>query len=232
MSKGRGISRREGLVLAGLVGAAGAATLVVRTSRPAWTHLPLSPTLAAALAQEGPEAGNPGGDLLVLVFTDYNCPACRRAHPHMMAAVRADTGVRLRFLDWPVLGADSRAAARAALAADAQGLYLPVHTALMQGGRADRLAAEAALVEAGGNLAALRSTLKAQGPAIEGRLSRNAFQAFSLGLKGTPSHLAGRLLIEGAATERTFRRAFTAARATLSSEEWPPPGPTRQALPA
>ncbi len=216
MSKGPTITRREGLVLAGLVGAAGGGLLLARMLRKPWMELPPSPTLEAATAEAGPEAGNRQGDLLFLVFTDFNCPACRRAHPEMMAAVRADGSVRLRFLDWPVFGADSRAAALVALAADAQGLYLPVHAALMQGGRADGGAAEAAVVEAGGNLQQLRATLRAEGPALEGRLSRNAFHAFSLGLRGTPSHLIGRLLIEGAATERDFRRAFADARALSS----------------
>jgi protein-disulfide isomerase len=216
VSKGPTLTRREGLVLAGLLGAAGGGLLIARTLRKPWTELPPSPTIEAAIAEPGPEAGNPSGDLRVLVFTDFNCPACRRAHPEMMAAVKADGGVRLRFLDWPVFGADSRAAARVALAADAQGLYLPVHTALMQGGRADAGAAQAALVEAGGNLPQLRATLETDGPALEGRLSRNAFHAFSLGLRGTPSHLVGRLLIEGAATERDFRRAFADARALSS----------------
>lgn len=200
-------------MLAGLLGAAGGGLLLARSLRKPWTLLPRSPTLEAAQAAEGPEAGNPRGDLLLIVFTDFNCPACRRAHPDMLAAATADGRVRLRFLDWPVFGADSRAAARAALAADAQGLYLPVHGALMQGGRADAAAAEAAVVAAGGSLQKLRATLSADGPAIEGRLSRNAFHAFSLGLRGTPSHLIGPLLFEGAADERLFRRAFAAARA-------------------
>lgn len=200
-------------MLAGLLGAAGGGLLLARSLRKPWTLLPRSPTLEAAQTAEGPEAGNPRGDLLLIVFTDFNCPACRRAHPDMLAAATADGRVRLRFLDWPVFGADSRAAARVALAADAQGLYLPVHQALMQGGRADAASAEAAVVAAGGSLRKLRATLSADGPAIEGRLSRNAFHAFSLGLRGTPSHLVGPLLLEGAADERLFRRALAEARA-------------------
>jgi protein-disulfide isomerase len=216
VSKGPTVTRREALVLAGLLGAAGSGLIIARALRKPWTELPPSPTLEAAVAEPGPEAGNPKGDLTLVVFTDFNCPACRRAHPEMMAAVQADGGVRLRFRDWPVFGADSRAAAKAALAADAQGLYLPVHTGLMQGGRADAKAAEAALAAAGGAVGKLRATLAAEGPALEGQLSRNAFHAFSLGLRGTPSHLVGRLLIEGAATERDFHRAFAAARALSS----------------
>lgn len=200
-------------MLAGLLGAAGGGLLFARTLRKPWRVLPDAPTLEAAQAAAGPEAGNPNGDLLLIVFTDFNCAACRRAHPDMLAAVKADGRVRLRLLDWPVFGEDSRAAARTALAADHQGLYLPVHTALMQGGRADAAAAEAAVTAAGGSLEQLRATLSANGPALEGQLSRNAFHAFSLGLRGTPSHLIGPLLLEGAADERLFRRAFAAARA-------------------
>lgn len=212
MSKGITISRREGLVLGGLLALAGGGLVIGRATRSPWRSLPPTPTLRAAQAEPGPEAGNPAGDLLLILFTDFNCAACRRAHPELMAAVQADGAVRLRFLDWPVFGEDSRAAARAALAADRQGLYLPVHGALMQGGHADGAAAEAALVAAGGSAALLQNTLATQGPALEGRLSRNAFHAFSLGLRGTPSHLVGNLLLEGTASERTFRRAFDAAR--------------------
>jgi protein-disulfide isomerase len=218
MSKpGRTISRREALVLGGLLGAAGGGLVIARTLAPRWQELAPSPVLRAARAQPGPEAGNPDGDLLFLLFTDFNCSACRTAHPAMMAAVEADAAVTLRFLDWPVFGEDSRAAARTALAAQPQGLYLPVHTALLRGGRADAQAAEDALVAAGGNLAQLRQTLASDGPRIDGQLSRNAFHAFSLGLKGTPSHVIGRLLIEGAASERSFRRAFDAARKAANS---------------
>jgi len=218
MSKaGRPVSRREALVLGGLLGAAGGGLVIARALAPRWQERAPSPVLRAALAQPGPEAGSPDGDLLVLQFTDFNCSACRTVHPALMAAVEADARVTLRFLQWPLFGNDSRAAARTALAADAQGLYLPVHTALMRGGRADARAAEAALVAAGGDPAALRQMLASQGPRIDGQLSRTAFHAFSLGLRGTPSHLIGRLLLEGAHPERTLRRAFAAARAAAAS---------------
>ena len=216
VSKGPAISRREGLVLAGLLSAAGGGLLLGRALRKPWHVLPSSPTLQAAQDAKGPEGGNRNGDLLLIVFTDFNCAACRRAHPDMLAAVAADGRVRLRLLDWPVFGDDSRAVARTALAAQPQGLYMPVHKALMQGGRADAAAAEAAVAAAGGSLETLRATLATDGPAIEGQLARNAFHAFSLGLRGTPSHLVGDLLLEGAVTERDFRRAFASARAAAA----------------
>jgi protein-disulfide isomerase len=206
------VSRREALALAGMLGAGGAVLLATRALRPVGEPLAPSPTLEAAFTEVRPEAGAPRADLVMLVFTDYNCGACRKAHPEMMAAVEADGAVRLRFLDWPIFGDDSRSAARAAIAAAGQGLYPEVHAQLMQGGRADGAAAETAVTAAGGSADLLRATLARDSAAIEGQLARNAFHAFSLGLGGTPAHLAGRLLLRGTATEREFRRAFAQAR--------------------
>jgi protein-disulfide isomerase len=206
------VSKRDLLVLGGLAGAGGLVTLLARALRPVGQLLDQGPALAAALAEPGPESGPVDADLTMLVFTDFNCGACRRAHPAMMDAVAADGAVRLRFLDWPIFGDDSRAAARAAIAADSQGLYLPVHRALMQGGRADEAAAEQAVEAAGGRVSDLRRTLAIEGERIDGRLARHAFHAFALGLGGTPGHLAGRVLVRGAVPERAFRSAFREAR--------------------
>jgi protein-disulfide isomerase len=173
----------------------------------------LTPVVRAARAEPGPEAGNPTGDLLFLVFTDYNCGACRTAHPDMMAAVEADGGVKLRFLDWPIFGEDSRGAARVAIAADAQGRYLAVHQALMTGGRADAAAAEAALAAAGGDVDRARAMLAANGGAIDRQLDRHRLHAFALGLGGTPGHLVGTVVVRGAVSRRDFGRAIRQARA-------------------
>lgn len=206
------LQRRETLVLAGLLGAGGVTLATLRHFRPVGQPLGLTPVVQAALSEPGPEAGNPAGDVTMIVFTDFNCGACRIAHPDMMAAVEEDGMVRLRFLDWPIFGEDSRAAARAAIAADAQGLYLPLHKALMQAGHADATAAESALAAAGGSVDKLRAALTAQSAEIDARLARNARHAFALGLGGTPGHLVGRLLVRGAVSRREFAHAIRQAR--------------------
>lgn len=181
-------------------------------TRPVGLVVEDSPVLARARAEPGPEGGNPNGQVTLIVFSDFNCGACRLAHPDMMQAVEEDGDTRLRFLDWPIFGEDSRAAARGAIAADAQGLYAPVHSALMRGGRADGEAAEQAVRDAGGSVDKLRETLLNDGARIEGQLSRHAVHAFGLGLGGTPGHLAGRVLVRGAVSAGEFRRAIQRAR--------------------
>lgn len=206
------VSRRELAVLGAMLSAGVLGLAALRRTQPVGVAVEDSPVLAGARAESGPEAGNPDGDVTLIVFSDFNCGACRIAHPDMMQAVEADGQVKLRFLDWPIFGDDSLAAARAAIAADAQELYMPVHSALMQGGRADGAAAEAALEAAGGSVARLRETLEADAARIEGQLSRNRVHAFGLGLGGTPGHLVGRVLVRGAVSAADFGRAIERAR--------------------
>ncbi len=205
-------SRRELLVLGGFLAVGAGGGWVVQRLRPPGTLAGWTAVVRAAHAEPAPVGGNPAGDLSLLLFTDFNCGACRRAHGPMMRAIAADGGVRLAYMDWPIFGADSRAAALVAQAADAQGLTAAVHAAMMQGPRADGPGAEAALAQAGGDVAALRAMLADEAPALMARLSRYAFHAFSLGLAGTPGHLAGPVLLPGAHDERGFRRAFDRAR--------------------
>ncbi len=209
-------TRRELLMLGGLLGAGGLGMLAVRTLRPVGVEIGMTSVVRAVLAEERPLAGNPAGDVTLAVFTDYNCAACRKAHPDMMDAVDADGQVLVRHFDWPIFGDASRAAARAALAADRQGLYAAVHSALMRGGHADGAAAEGALEAAGGDVPLLRRTLEEDGARIDGQLARNAFHAFSLGLGGTPGHLIGPILVRGAVGAGAFRRAIRQARAGKS----------------
>ncbi len=206
------ISRRDALVLGGLLGAGALAGVAARRLEPVGIETGWTPVVRAAHAEPVPTAGNPAGDVRLSVFTDYNCPACRKAHGPMMEAAEADGGVVIAFHDWPVFGDASRAAARAAIAADEQGLYLPVHAALMAGGRADAGAAEAALEAAGGDVSRLRQTLEREAARIDGQLSRSAFHAFALGLGGTPGHLIGPILVRGTVSERDFGRAIRRAR--------------------
>ena len=79
-----------------------------------------------------PVGGNPAGDVTVVEFFDHNCPYCRRVAPTLAEVEEADANLRVLYKEFPILGAGSQFAARAALAAHKQGKYLPFHTALMQ----------------------------------------------------------------------------------------------------
>lgn len=156
--------------------------------------------------------------LTLAVFTDYQCPACKRADPAMERAVARDGHIRVVYVDWPVFGPVSERAARVALAADRQGIYPAVHSLLMAENRplTDDVLRQAA-ERAGGDWSRLLRDLVAHGPAIERQLGRNRASAFGLGIPGTPAYLAGPVLIKGALDEAEFLEAFAEGRAAMRS---------------
>lgn len=162
---------------------------------------------------DAPHADVPDATLTMVVFTDYQCPACRATHPAMMAAVAADGHVRLVWRDWPIFGPLSERAARVAIAADRQGIYPAVHDALMTGPPpVDDAVLRAAVEGAGGDWARIAADLRDHDATITAQLVRNQRDARRLGLPGTPAYLIGGRLVTGAIDAATFRAAFAEAR--------------------
>lgn len=212
------LTRRGLLTVLGLATAGGTVSYLLRTRRPIGRYVGSSTWADTVLADKtSPTITYKQSNLTLVAFTDYQCPACRKAHPAMMAAVGRDGKVRLVFKDWPVFGERSERAARVALAADRQGIYPEVHGAFMSSPTLDDAAMQRAVVRAGGSWQRLEQDMSAFGPAIAEQLARNRLQAFGLGLEGTPGYLIGPFVLEGAHTGEEFLRAFSQARATLKS---------------
>ena len=73
------------------------------------------------------------GQVRIASFSDYNCPYCRVLTEHLSEAeARAGGALRVTWHELPLLGPTSRAAARAAMAADLQGAYAAFHKRLMR----------------------------------------------------------------------------------------------------
>jgi protein-disulfide isomerase len=140
-----------------------------------------------------PTTGNPDGDVTIVVFSDYNCPFCKKAEPDLERAVREDGKVRLVYKDWPILTEASTYGARIALAAVYQGRYQAVHDALMAipGRRIPASQMLEAVKASGVDMARLEADLASKSGEIDALLRRNAAQADSIGLQGTPTYLIG-----------------------------------------
>ncbi len=161
-----------------------------------------------------PELDVTSSTLTLVVFTDYQCTACRSSNPGMERAVAKDGHVRISYRDWPVFGPLSVRAAQIALASDKQAIYPRLHSELMTTSMPlsdDRI--KQAVQRAGGNWSILVSDLERHAHEINTTISQNQTDAFALGLSGTPSYLAGTILVEGALSEAEFLRLFTRARA-------------------
>ena len=149
---------------------------------------------AAVEAGAGAQRLGDAGPRLVAFF-DYRCPACRRH----ATALRDGAGAgrfRLVVREWPILGEPSVLAARAALAAAAQGAYWAFHADLM----ATAFVPTAGLVDDLAERHGLdRDRLHADmaGAAVARALARNAALAGGLGGVGTPLYVVDGVVVAG-----------------------------------
>jgi protein-disulfide isomerase len=152
-------------------------------------------------------AGNPQGDVSVVAFFDYNCPYCRKDVPALAKLMDADPNLRLVLKELPVLGPDSEAAARLALAANRQGNYLALYQRLIGAqGRVTQVRALAAAAAMGLDTDRLKDDMN--DPAITATLLANTRLADALGVRGVPFYLVGdQVLSEG---DGDFYAALTA----------------------
>jgi protein-disulfide isomerase len=148
---------------------------------------------AALLAPDprDPAIGPADAKVTVVEFFDYRCPGCKAVSEEYLALIRAHPDVRFVFKEWPILdrGDDitSQYAARAALAAHAQGRYVAVHQALMAEPALDQAAVDRILSENGVDLAEARTVMAA--PATDDLIADIQSVGQTLGLVGTPTFL-------------------------------------------
>ncbi|HEY4548248.1 MAG TPA: DsbA family protein [Pedomonas sp.] len=157
-------------------------------------------------------------DLTIVIYSDYQCPYCRSLDAAVHQLLQEDSGIRVVFRDWPLLGHGSMEAARAAIASQWQGKHLAFHAALMNlparlNERTIRMAAD----EAGVDWERLERDLENRGTEVSQLLSRNAAQAAQLGLVGTPGMLIGRYRIPGAVDLPRLREIVRMAREEAAS---------------
>lgn len=204
---------RQWLALAALCIAAFGGGVLLRQAGPVGTDLTGRLDLAAFAPDPAAPADGPADAAVILqVFTDYQCGPCRAGHPAMLAAAERAGDVRIVYRDLPRLGPLSERAARVALAAHAQGLYTPVHNALMRERRQlDEPVLREIVERAGGDWQRVQRDLAAD-RRIDARLTANATDAMRLGVPGTPAYLAGPYRVVGMLSERDFARLFQQAR--------------------
>lgn len=99
------LTRRQMMQLGGVIVGGWAVSAVLKRAAPIGRDVGESGALAAIFDDKGsPGSGPEDASLRLTVFTDYRCPACRRAFPAMEGAVRADGDVRIIYKDWPIFG--------------------------------------------------------------------------------------------------------------------------------
>jgi protein-disulfide isomerase len=144
-----------------------------------------------------PVAGNPIGDVTLVEFFDYHCPYCKAVAEPLAQLLKEDKGVRLVLKEFPILGDDSKLAAKAALAAAAQGKYWEFHQALLEHrGPFDVDVIEAIAGRVG--LDAKKLLADMQDAKTQPLIDSNRKLADSLDIGATPTFIIGNQVVEGA----------------------------------
>ena len=160
-----------------------------------------------------PTMGNPDGDVVVVEFFDYQCGFCKRVLDDVFELTESDGNIRVVFKELPILGPESVIAARAALAARPQGLYVDFHNALMghRGAMSERVIFGIA-AEVGLDVDRLRQDMES--PEVAAEIAANLQLAQQLGISGTPAFVIGDQVVPGAIGLDRMRDLVEAERAS------------------
>ena len=155
------------------------------------------PQLRAQLERDPHDfVANPSGRVTVTEFYDYRCPHCVNIAPKVLNLIRTNPNVRFVFKEMPIFGATSEHAARAALAAKAQGKdYVGLYEAFMDAHPLSDDAIDRLAAAKGVNVALMNSPQAiAEGNA---HLTATAALAARLNINGTPGFIVGDEIIPG-----------------------------------
>ncbi len=159
----------------------------------------------ALFADQGsPVEGNAQGKVIIVEFFDYRCVHCRAVASTIDQLMSSNTTVRVVYKNFPVLGDGSVLAARAAVAAQAQGGWPKLHRAMLAFEGDFTVEALLALgTSVGLDGAKLKTDMMS--PETDRALQANMTLAAALGLDATPSFVIGDRVIRGALPPEAFQ---------------------------
>ena len=161
-----------------------------------------------------PKVAPKGYDVTIVLFSDYQCPYCKKQHFALLDLLAKDPKVRLIYRDWPVFGPVSKRAARLAIASQYQGRHAAFHDALMRAkGKLDENAMKAAARTAKVDWARLEADATSHRAEIDALLRQTDRQAEALELEGTPGLVIGRYVLTGALNPDGLAEVVKLARA-------------------
>lgn len=170
---------------------------------------------SAALFEDerDPVAGASSPEVTVVEFFDYKCGYCRQSNAWVQDAIEDHGGnVRFVFKEFPVLGAESVEAARAALAVwhTQPGQYVAFHNALMNAsGPLPSNRIDALALASGVDVETMREGM--DDPQVDEQIASVRDLGRQIGVTGTPFFVVGDTVIPGAdiaALERALTEAL------------------------
>jgi protein-disulfide isomerase len=159
--------------------------------------------------------GNPDGDITVVEFMDYRCGYCRKAYSEVANLVKSDGNIRFVVKEFPILGDDSIASSRFAIAVrllHGDGAYEAVHDELIAlRGAPDPETLGRLAVKLGYDA---KPVLDKMGSLeVTNIIAANHEIAGQLNITGTPTFVVGKTLLRGYLPEEDMKAVVAEARA-------------------
>ena len=177
-----------------------------------YSEAPKPPVVANAMGLEGsPSMGAADAKVTIIESSDFQCPFCGRVVPTMKQLLEQyPNDVRVIFKHNP-LGFHKRAmpAAKAAMAAHAQGKFWEYHDKLFQQKRFEDADFDRYAQELGLDMAAFKATYS--DPAVEAKILHDQKSMVSAGAGGTPAFFVNGKLVSGAKPLSAFQAEVNAA---------------------
>lgn len=157
--------------------------------------------------------GNPKGDVVVVEFFDYNCPACKMMFKGLDELVKKDSNVKVVFKEMPIFGEQSNknSAVGLAIAELAPEKYFAFHEGMMA--HEGRITPEQAIkigVSLGIKEADIKKTMEKE--SITKKIQETHLLANELQVRGTPAVIIGDKLIPSAVDYNSLKQIIEEER--------------------
>ncbi len=187
-----------------------------------------SELLALARRESGDKlaTGRADAPVVLIEYSDFKCGYCgkfaRDTEPALMKKYVEDGTLRIEWRNFPIFGAESEAAAKAAWAAGQQDRFQQFHAAAYAQGAKEKGFGEARLLELAReagipDLERFRQDMAGEGAAAA--LRKDQEEGYRIGVSSTPSFLVNGRPITGAQPPATFAAAIDAAKAEAAKTE-------------
>lgn len=160
---------------------------------------PTAPTLNIGANALAPSKGSPTAPVQIIMFTDFQCPACARMHPILSEVVKS-YGAKIRFVvrNYPLVTVHENAfrAAQAAQAAHAQGKFFEYIDVLYKHQKAlDDISLKKYAVQIGLNAKQFEADLN--GGKFDGQIRQDIKDGELYGIRATPTIYLNGVILTG-----------------------------------
>ncbi|MFJ6480592.1 MULTISPECIES: DsbA family protein [unclassified Streptomyces] len=169
--------------------------------------------------------GRADAPVVLIEYSDFKCGYCgkfaRDTEPELVKKYVEDGTLRIEWRNFPIFGAESEAAAKAAWAAGQQDRFDAFHAAAYAGGSKEKGFAEPRLVELAREAGVPdleRFKADMAGEQATAALKKDQEEGYRIGVTSTPSFLLNGKPIAGAQPLDTFTAAIARAKAEAAEQ--------------